>query len=123
MNEAAASVKLTPYAKSYIRLQNTWTKEELDKVVDDISKNVKNNMKYEINFHGKASKSKSSFEDGKKQTLSIYRRGDDVILKNMDASAKKDFKKEIQDLLKGTDMKVVGDSKSADWMAVLIEPK
>lgn len=102
----AVSVKLTPYAKSYIRLQDVWTKDELDTIVTKLAKNA-GDKKYEVTF-------------GKDGSLAIYRRGDDVVLRKMSPEDKKNLKAEITNLVKGSGLKVTGDAKSADWMSVIV---
>lgn len=104
-----APAKLTPLAKSMIRLQDIWTKETLDDLVDGVAKNAKDKKRYEI-----------TFSDRKTGQLAIYRRGDDVLKRNMSKEDIAAFRKEIKDVLKGTGMKIVGDAKSADWASVLI---
>lgn len=103
-----ASVKLTPLAKSSIRLQDVWTKDELDTIVDNLIKNVKGSMKYEVSLDRKTGK------------LSIYRKGDDVMKGKMSKDEIKTFLGEIGALVKGTGLKIVGDAKSADWISAIV---
>ena len=103
-----ASVKLTPLAKSSIRLQDNWSKQELDDLVANLTKNVKDKMKYEVTLNRKEG------------TLGIYRRGDDVLRRNMGKEDVAKFKKEIQAIVKGTGLKIVGDAKSADWVSAIV---
>lgn len=111
------SARLTTYAKSAIRLQDLWTREELDKVVDSITKNVKDSkLKYEISF------AKGNGKNGKK-LLYIFRRDNSLIKRNMSDEDKAQFKSEIEGILKGTGMKIVSDDKAADWISYTIEPK
>ena len=111
LSEAVAAVKVTPYAKSALRLHPEWTQEELDAAVKAFAKNAGGN-KYEVTFAGKKS--------GSDKALSIYRRGDDVLKRNMSKDDMAAFKKEIEGVIKGSGYKVVGDGKNADWMAVYV---
>jgi len=114
MSEAAMPVKLTPYGKSYIRLQDDWSKEELETLISKLTKNA-NGKKYEVSF-AKGPEKKLSVSP-----LIIYRRGDDVVRHKMSDDQVKDFKKEMASLIKGTGLKVVGDGRSADWMSIIVD--
>lgn len=103
------AVRLTAYAKSAIRLQDDWTKEELDKIVGIVGKNNTDKFTYEITFN-----------KGKNKDLVIYRRHDSVIKRNMKPEDIDTYKKDVESLLKGTGMKIVGNSNAADWMSFII---
>jgi C-terminal processing protease CtpA/Prc len=106
----AVSVKLTPLAKSSVRLQDVWEKEELDNLIDKMASNNKSEYKYEI----------SLIRKDKNKKVMVYRRGDEQTKRNMNKEGIDMFKKEITGLLNGTGMKVVGDAKSADWVSIVI---
>lgn len=106
----AVSVKLTPLAKSSVRLQDVWEKDELDNLVDKMASNNKSEYKYEI----------SLIRKDKNKKVMVYRRGDEQTKRNMNKEGIDMFKKEITGLLNGTGMKVVGDAKSADWVSIVI---
>jgi C-terminal processing protease CtpA/Prc len=115
LSEAKSGAKMTPLMKSLVPRQESWTKEEINALVDKIAKNANGKM-YELNF----AKSDSALA---KTPLTIYRRGDDVIKRNMKPEDLKEYKKEIEAVLKGTGMKIIADWKSADWASFKIAPK
>lgn len=103
----AVAVKMTPYGKSYIKLQDKYTKEELDQLVDKMASKA-GDYKYEVSF-GKGSD---------RDKLVIYRKSQ--IKRGMSPDETKAFRQEITNLIKGTGLRVVGDTKSADWAAVFV---
>lgn len=105
MTEAAV-VKMTPYGKSYVKLQTIFSQEELDTILSKMESNAQDKMKYEVSFGKTKDKDK----------LIIYRKG--LIKKSMSPEDTKAFRQEMTGVLKGTGLKIVGDTKSADWAAV-----
>jgi RNA binding exosome subunit len=113
MGEAKSGVELTPLAKSMFKMIKGWTKEEVESLVKQISSKVKDGKKYEISF--------DRYDKGDKTPLIINRRGDDVIKNKITPEVRKEYKESIIDLLKGTGLKITGETKVSDWLAFKVE--
>lgn len=110
LSEAKTGVSLSVLAKSSTHKLKGWDKEEIESVVNKMSANVKDDKKYEIAFMWFDKKSEVT-------PLMIYRKDDDVIKRNLDATKKQEYKKDVESVIKGTGLKVSGETKQADWVA------
>jgi RNA binding exosome subunit len=111
--EAKSGLELTPLAKSMLKSLKGRTKEEIDALVAEISPRVKDGKKYELSF--------DRFDKGDKIPLVINRRGDDVIKNKITPEVRKEYKETVVDLLKGTGLKITGETKTSDWLAFKVE--
>jgi hypothetical protein len=109
LGEAKSGIKLTPLALSMIKSVKGWTREQLDALVSDITPKIKDNNIYEITF--------DRSDKGEKTALLIYRKSDDVVKRKITPDVHQEYKSTVSGFLKGTDLKISGESKVADWLA------
>lgn len=109
ISEAKSGIDLSPLAKSEIgRYAKGWDKDSVKSLVDTINKRITDGMKYEISFVKK--------DQSEKTPLMIYRKDSDVIKRNITPENLKAYKKAVEEFLKGTGLKIVGEVKVADWL-------
>ena len=113
LGEAKAGIKLTPLAASMLKKLKGLTKEEVDTLIAHISQKLKDGQVYEMSF--------DRFDNGDKTPIIIYRKGNDVIKSKITPEVHQEYKSEVTDFLKGTDFKITGETKSADWLAFKVE--
>jgi len=113
LGEAKAGIKLTPLAASMIKKIKGRTKEEIDALVAEITPKIKDGNMYQISF--------DRFDKGEKTPLVIYRQGNDVIKNKITPEVHQEYKGTVAEFLKGTDLKITGETKSSDWLAFKVE--
>lgn len=107
--EAKSGAKLTPLGASVVNKLKGISKEDVDKLVAHINSKVNDGKMYEISFDIR--------DRGDKTPIIINRRGDDVIKNKITPEVHKEYREAVEDFLKGTGFKIVGELKSADWLA------
>ena len=113
LGEAKSGIKLTPLAVSMIKKLKGRTKEEIDALVAHINPKVNDGNMYQISF--------DRFDKSEKTPLLIFRQGNDVIKSKISPETHQQYKTEVANFLKGTDFKITGEEKSADWLAFRVE--
>jgi len=113
LGEAKAGIKLTPLAASMIKKIKGRTKEEIDALIAEITPKIKDDNMYQISF--------DRFDKSEKTPLVIYRQGNDVIKSKITPEVHQEYKATVAGFLKGTDLKITGETKSSDWLAFKVE--